>query len=247
MKNNADLISRSARIGLTLEASPEVKKGWEYQVLAAEAATAVIECQNQLKNLVIKCSDLNVSELKLHIQKSFAITLPRLAEVFITHNNVKNYSSYQSIVDFLATHYDAMTCHINIQKDDFIKLYCKVNEVESLPTPTCVTTAAPAVTTATTTTTTQQPESPFVCTVRKATAFRQRGDDEVIEERDDRNVMYDANGSQTVPVVANLVKATILDSLRATVETIYISSWNAFLNHIKINERTARLKHLAKE
>ena len=50
MKNDADLIPRSAKIGLTLKARPEVKKGQEYQSLAAEAADVVIEYQRNLKN-----------------------------------------------------------------------------------------------------------------------------------------------------------------------------------------------------
>ena len=87
MKNDADLIPRSAKIGLTLIASPEVKHGQEYQTLAAEEAYVIIECQRNLKKMVIECSELTVGELKLHIQKSFATALPKLAEGFITHDN----------------------------------------------------------------------------------------------------------------------------------------------------------------
>ena len=95
MKNDADLIPRSAKIGLTLEASPEVKKGQEYQTLAAEAADVVIECQRNLKKMVIKCSELSVGELKLHAHKSFTTALPKFSEGFITHDNVTNYTSHQ--------------------------------------------------------------------------------------------------------------------------------------------------------
>ena len=52
MTNDVALIPRSAKVELTLEASPEVKKGQEYQALAAEAADVITECQKQLKSLV---------------------------------------------------------------------------------------------------------------------------------------------------------------------------------------------------
>ena len=67
------------------------------------------------------------------------------------------------------------------------------------------------------------------------------------EERDDRTLVDDAGGSQTVAVIVNPAKAAILNILKTTVETIYVSSWNDFLKQIKNNERTARLKRLAKE
>ena len=101
-----------------------------------EVADVITEYQKQLKSLNLKCLTINLSDLKLKVQKSFAISISKIAEGFITHDDVKNYASHQSIVDLLATNYDAVTCHLNILKADFIKLYCEVNEVESLPSPT---------------------------------------------------------------------------------------------------------------
>ena len=128
------LIPRSAKVELALEASPEVKKGQEYQALAAEAANVITECQTKLKGLVLKCLKINLSDLKLKVQKSFATLIPKIAKGFITHDNVNNYTRHQSVVDLLATNYDAVTCHL--KKDDFIKLYCEVNKVKSLSSPT---------------------------------------------------------------------------------------------------------------
>ena len=90
MANDVALIPRSAKVELTLEASPEVKKGQEHQALATESANVIIECQTQLKGLVLKCLAINLSDLKLKVQKSFAISIPKIAEGFITHDNVMN-------------------------------------------------------------------------------------------------------------------------------------------------------------
>ena len=65
MRIDVALIPRSAWVELTLEASPEVKKGQEYQALAAEAADVITECQKQLKGLVLKCLAINLADLKL--------------------------------------------------------------------------------------------------------------------------------------------------------------------------------------
>jgi dimeric dUTPase (all-alpha-NTP-PPase superfamily) len=248
MTNDVALIPRSAKVELTLEASPEVKKGQEYQALAAEAADVITECQKQLKMLVLKCLGINLSDLKLKVQKSFATSIPKIAEGFITHDNVMNYASHQSIVDLLATNYDAVTCHLNISKADFIKLYCEVNEVESLPSPTG-TPAATAVTTHPPPPVPQQTtESPFVRAAREAAAARQNDEDDEMDEGEGTTTTTNgAGGSLTIPTIGNPAKAAIVNSLRPALETIYVSSWNSFLAQIDANERIARLKRLAKE
>jgi hypothetical protein len=250
MTNDVALIPRSAKVELTLEASPEVRKGQEYQALAAEAADVITECQKQLKGLVLKCLAINLADLKLQVQKSFAISIPKIAEGFITHDNVMNYSSHQSIVDLLATNYDSMTCHLNISKIDFIKLYCDVNEVESLPSPTG-TPAAPAAA-ATTHPTPPAPQqtvlSPFVRAARVAAAARQNDEDDEMNDGDDnQTTTIGTGGLLTTPTIGNPAKAAIVASLRPALETIYVSSWNSFLSQMEDNERIARLKRLAKE
>ena len=136
MRIDVALIPRSAWVELTLKASPKVKKGQEYQALAVEAANVITECQTKLKGLVLKCLKINLSDLKLKVQKSFAASIPKINKGFITHDNVMNYTSHQAIVNLLVTNYDAVTCHLNMAKEDFIKLYCKVNEIDNLPSPT---------------------------------------------------------------------------------------------------------------
>ena len=121
---------------MTLKANHKVKKGKENQALAVEAANVITECQTKLKGLVLKCLEINLSDLKLKVQKSFAASIPKIAEGVITHDNVMNYTSHQAIVDLLATNYDTVTCHLTMAKEDFIKLYCEVSKIDNLPFPT---------------------------------------------------------------------------------------------------------------
>ena len=67
------------------------------------------------------------------------------------------------------------------------------------------------------------------------------------EEVGDRTLIDDAGGPQVVAIIANPAKAAIVEGLKTTVEKIYVSSWNGFLKQIENNERSARLKRLAKE
>mmetsp|Transcript_19033 Transcript_19033/g.39933 ORF Transcript_19033/g.39933 Transcript_19033/m.39933 type:complete len:112 (+) Transcript_19033:289-624(+) len=98
MKIDVSLIPRSARVVLTLKDSPEVKKGQEYQAFATEGADVITECQTKLKGLVLKCLEINLSDLKLKVQEVFATLIPKIAKGFIRQDNVKNYTSHQSIV-----------------------------------------------------------------------------------------------------------------------------------------------------
>ena len=50
----------------------------------------------------------------------------------------------------------------------------------------------------------------------------------MIEERDNRTLVEDAGESQTVAVIVNPEKAAIVNTLKTTVETMYVSSWNEF-------------------
>ena len=256
MTNDVALIPRSARVELTLEASPEVKKGQEYQALAAEAADVITECQLKLKSMILKCLAINLSDLKLKVQKSFVATIPKIAEGFITHDNVIEYGNHQCIVDLLATNYDAVTCHLNISKEDFVKLYCEVNEIEALPPPSRGQPAAPANTQPAMADTTTHPgppaptESPFMRAAREAAARRQPAEDQEMTDGEPTTTPptpHDTGAPTVNTTIGNPAKAAVLNHLHPTLEWVYVSSWNVFLAQIEANERSARMKRLAKE
>ena len=51
-------------------------------------ANVITEWQTKLKGLVLKCLKINLSDLKLKVQKSFATLIPKIAKGFIMHDNM---------------------------------------------------------------------------------------------------------------------------------------------------------------
>ena len=58
---------------------------------------------------------------------------------------------------------------------------------------------------------------------------------------------HDTGGPTATSTIGNPAKAAVVNNLRPTLEWVYVSSWNVFLAQIEANERSARMKRLAKE
>ena len=158
--------------------------------------------------------------------------------------------------DLLATNYDAVTCHLNISKDDFVKLYCEVNEVEALPPPSGGRPVAPANTQPAMADTATHPgppaptESAFMRAAHEAAARRQPAEDQVMADGKTTTTPptpHETGAPTDTATIGNPAKAAVLNNLRPTLEWVYVSSWNVFLAQIEANERSARMKRLAKE
>ena len=58
---------------------------------------------------------------------------------------------------------------------------------------------------------------------------------------------HETGAPTTTATIGNPAQAAVLNNLRPTLEWVYVSSWNVFLAQIEANERSARMKRLAKE
>ena len=239
MKRDIDSIPQAAKVGLKLEASAELQKGDEYLALAATAADTIANCQKELKSLIVQCTELNVKELKTTVQKSFSEFIPKLAEGFLTHDNVRDYNTHQVVVDLLDSSYDDVTCNLVLPKEVFVVQYCEVNEVESLPAPSnrgrpnaAVAPAQPIV----------EETRAFVLAARQRIAARTQQNADEMELGEGGNAVA---GIPALPLPT--ANAAIVTQLKTAAVLIYVTAWAEFNAQNERNEQAARLKRLAKE
>jgi hypothetical protein len=134
LEDDEQKFPKSIRTGFQLKSTPEVEECAEFTALQESITTAVEECNQKLKAVVIRCM-----QLELQAIQTKAVTL--MCEMFehICHIMAKvqgqNVSLAHQIALSIVSNYPGLLLkHIKLSKNDFVNAYCRTHNLTACPT-----------------------------------------------------------------------------------------------------------------
>ena len=81
----------------------------------------LVDCQLQLKSLVVEAGDLDLIEKKKLTVISFVESIHDISEGFLTYDDRQDITAHQCSVDLVELYSDHLVVHLNASKDNLLK------------------------------------------------------------------------------------------------------------------------------
>ena len=94
----------------------------------------LVECQLQLKSLVVEAGYLDLIKKKKLTIVSFVESIHDISEGFLTYDNRQDITAHQCSVDLVELYSDHLAVHFKASKENLLKEYKKRYEIEEMPT-----------------------------------------------------------------------------------------------------------------
>jgi hypothetical protein len=133
MSPDDDYIPNSARLKFELKVSKEAYMNPEYTSLVDETNLLVATYQQDLKNYIVKATNVELTVFKAQASESLATGLCVLAKTIIIVSGQNNLNPHQIVNTILDRHHESLLMHLQENLDSFRTLYKTTNKVAALP------------------------------------------------------------------------------------------------------------------
>ena len=135
LESDADLIPRSARFKLELEAPNEVQEGGDFKTLSEELDSILEQCGKDCKEKIIKCIGLTIQYQTATLHKSFVKSLPNFIEGLLIEREIQGYHKHRVFVDLLATYPESVLSGniVKMSGEQLKLLYKSIHKLDNLP------------------------------------------------------------------------------------------------------------------
>ena len=134
-RNDAAYVPADCKIALVLKPVSAVEKDPGFKDLLRETEAVVVECRKLLKIQTMKCADLNVKASQDKITGNFAKALPVMAKLLLALEGIENANKHDIVSDLLKHDRDNAISFLNVSDPHFRKIYCEVNGIDDIPSP----------------------------------------------------------------------------------------------------------------
>ena len=134
-KNNPDFIPSDAKIKLDLHPVKSLEGHQGFLDVRSEAAEAVKQCHQLLREPVLKVTKLNADQLMIDAQKAFVIALPNIAELLCSEEDISNYDKHQAVANLMDWKRRECLDFIKLTEQTFITMYCEQHSLSTFPIP----------------------------------------------------------------------------------------------------------------
>ena len=248
MKDDRELIPASCKIKLDLKVRPETSKSEGYLALSSKRDATIKACHEQLRDLVVDCTKLNVDELSSDVIKTFVINLSLMIEGFLAHDNVMKYSKHRVFVDLFESNYADIAQHLSSTREATQTAWRLHHNLTSLPSPS------------------REIENRYLSSLsarspNSLTNNLADGGDIIMNDDTDngmtaREAHTDAqnNPRSTIALpfgddlgVKNIFRSTVLAKIRDSATLAYSTIWFKYLQVTEENACAARIKKLVNQ
>jgi hypothetical protein len=133
--NNPSFIPTDCKFKFQLQPSARVEATQEFKECAEETQRIVVECREKLKKQHMKCTLMNVKQLKTDITESFAKSLPKTVELLYAVEKIQGVSVHTAVANLLAHNRDDAISFLNVTDNEFKDAYLKANGLNTFPSP----------------------------------------------------------------------------------------------------------------
>ena len=133
--NNPSFIPTDCKFKFQLQPSARVEATQEFKECAEETQRIVVECREKLKKQHMKCTLMNVKQLKTDITESFAKSLPKTVELLYAVEKIQGVSVHTAVANLLAHNRDDAISFLNVTDIEFKDAYLKANGLNTFPSP----------------------------------------------------------------------------------------------------------------
>ena len=123
MKTDKEYIPKSAQIKLELYVEKGTKEGEAFQDLQEKHSQVLVECQLQIKSLVVEAGDLDLIEKKKLTVVSFVESIHDISKGFLTYDERQDITAHQCSVDLVELYSDHLSVHLNASKENLLEEY----------------------------------------------------------------------------------------------------------------------------
>ena len=94
----------------------------------------LVECQLQLKSLVVEAGYLDLIEKNMLTVVSFVESIHDISEGFLNYDDRQDITAHQCSVDLVELYSDHLAVHLNASKENLLEEYKKWYEIKEMPT-----------------------------------------------------------------------------------------------------------------
>ena len=132
--NDPSFIPTDCKMKFQLQPSARVEATQEFKELAEETQRIVVECREKLAKQHFKCTSMNVNQQKTDITESFAMSIPKIAELLYAEENIQGVSPHTAAANLARHSRDSAISFLNVTDEAFKDAYLKANNLNAFPT-----------------------------------------------------------------------------------------------------------------
>ena len=222
MQDDDEFIPRSARLEFAFRMTKKAEATLEFQTLQEDTNKLIIDFRKGLKKQIIKATRIEIDVMYDDLHMFFCRAIRMITHSFAVAER-KEIDIDRLVFTVMNKHHECLLKHVKMDWNELCSKYKHTFHLNSAPTPFGSNRAhLPSL---------DVNESPFVTAVRQGLAQRD---------------IITAAPVQTT-AVREETHATIISSLKRVLESVFVSTWDSYLDQIDKNSVELQLKKLSTE